>query len=194
MNFLAHVYLSGKDIPLAVGNLIADRVNGKNFKNFSPEIQKGILLHRKIDHFTDHHPAFKACVTKLFTTYRHYSRVIVDMYFDHYLAANWTQYHPQSLNEFSAEFYNTLAVYSETLPENIQKFTAALIRYNWFEAYGSVSGLQLILSQMEKRTRFPSKLGASTKELKENYTYFHTHFSHFMEDVIQYSNKEIKTL
>jgi acyl carrier protein phosphodiesterase len=194
MNFLAHVYLSGNNIPLAIGNLIADRVNGKSFKNFSPEIQKGILLHRKIDHFTDHHPAFKACVTKLFPTYRHYSRVIVDMYFDHYLAAYWTQYHPQSLKEFSSQFYSDLSLEAEKLPENIQKFTAALIRYDWFKAYASVSGLHLILSQMEMRTQYPSKLGASTKELKENYTYFHTHFSHFMDNVIAYSKKEIKTL
>ena len=83
MNFLAHVYLSGKNVPLAVGNLIADRVKGNTLDGFPPVIQKGILLHRKIDHFTDHHENFKACVQLLFPVYRHYSRVIVDMYFDH---------------------------------------------------------------------------------------------------------------
>ena len=194
MNFLAHVYLSGNNAPLAVGNLIADRVKGNDYNDFSPMIQKGIFLHRKIDYFTDHHSDFKACVTLLFPIYRHYSKVIVDMYFDHFLAANWNRYHPQSLSEFSSQFYIKLKEYSQELPENIQKFTAALVRYNWFEAYASITDLQLILLQMEKRTKFPSYLGASTDQLKENYTYFHCHFTSFMEEVILYSKTEIQTL
>ena len=43
MNFLAHVYLSEDNFSLAIGNLIADRVKGKDLTNFSPMIQKGIL-------------------------------------------------------------------------------------------------------------------------------------------------------
>ena len=56
MNFLAHVYLSGSNIPLAVGNLIADRVKGKNIELLAHEIQEGVLLHRAIDTYTDQHP------------------------------------------------------------------------------------------------------------------------------------------
>ena len=56
MNFLAHVYLSGSNIHLAVGNLIADRVKGKNIELLAPEIQEGVLLHRAIDTYTDQHP------------------------------------------------------------------------------------------------------------------------------------------
>ena len=101
MNFLAHVYLSGNNAPLAVGNLIADRVKGNDNNDFSPMIQKGIFLHRKIDYFTDHHSDFKACVTLLFPIYRHYSRVIVDMYYDHFLACHWKKFHPLPLNSFA---------------------------------------------------------------------------------------------
>jgi acyl carrier protein phosphodiesterase len=194
MNFLAHVYLSGKNVSLAIGNLIADRVKGNTLDEFPPMIQKGILLHRKIDHFTDHHENFKACVQLLFPVYRHYSRVIVDMYFDHFLAVHWEKYHPETLNAFSAEFYTHLKAHSKSLPDAIQKFTEALIRYNWFETYATPSGLELILTQMEKRTQFPSKLGSSIKELNENYTYFQSHFTHFMKAVIPYVNNEIKTL
>ena len=100
MNFLAHVYLLEDKFSLAVGNLIADRVKGKDLTNFSPMIQKGILLHRKIDAFTYHHPLFKECVSLLFRIYRHYSRVIIDMYFDHFLASNWNKYHSKNLKTF----------------------------------------------------------------------------------------------
>ena len=116
------------------------------------------------------------------------------MYFDHYLATNWEQYHSQPLCEFSSEFYDKIRGYFNILPDNIQKFLTALIRYNWFEAYSSIQGLQLILLQMEKRTQFTSKLGASTQELINNYTYFNSHFTEFMQEVILFSRNEIQTL
>ena len=194
MNFLAHVYLSEDNFSLAIGNLIADRVKGKDLTNFSPMIQKGILLHRKIDAFTDHHSLFKECVSILFPFYRHYSRVIIDMYFDHFLASNWDKYHSKNLKVFSNEFYDALKIESENFPKNIKNFSRTLIFYNWFDSYKTITGLELILAQMEQRTRFPSKLSASTKQLKENYTYFHNHFSSFMEEVIDFTKNEIKNL
>ena len=194
MYFLAHVYLSEDNFSLAVGNLIADRVKGKYLTDFSPMIQKGIILHRKIDAFTDLHPLFKECVSLLFPIYRHYSRVIIDMYFDHFLASNWDKYHSKNLKDFLNEFYDELKIESENFPENIKNFSKTLIFYNWFDSYKTITGLELILTQMEQRTRFPSKLSASTKELKENYTYFHNRFSSFMEEVIDFTKNEIKNL
>ena len=194
MNFLAHVYLSEDNFSLAVGNLIADRVKGKDLTNFSPMIQKGILLHRKIDTFTDHHPLFKECVSILFPIYRHYSRVIIDIYFDHFLASNWDKYNSKNLKVFSNEFYDALKIESVNFPENIKNFSRTLIFYNWFDSYKTITDLELILTQMAQRTRFPSKLSASKKQLKGNYTYFHNHFSSFMEEVIDFTKNEIKNL
>ena len=194
MNFLAHVYLSEDNFSLAVGNLIADRVKGKDLTNFSPMIQKGILLHRKIDTFTDHHPLFKECVSILFPIYRHYSRVIIDIYFDHFLASNWDKYNSKNLKVFSNEFYDALKIESVNFPENIKNFSRTLIFYNWFDSYKTITDLELILTQMEQRTRFLSKLSASKKQLKGNYTYFHNHFSSFMEEVIDFTKNEIKNL
>ena len=194
MNFLAHVYLSEDNFSLAIGNLIADRVKGKDLTNFSPMIQKGILLHRKIDAFTDHHSLFKECVSILFPFYRHYSRVIIDMYFDHFLASNWDKYHSKNLKVFSNEFYDALKIESENFPENIKNFSRKLIFYNWFDSYKTITDLELILTQMAQPTRFPSKLSASKKQLKGNYTYFHNHFSSFMEEVIDFTKNEIKNL
>ena len=55
MNYLAHAYLSGNDIPLSVGNFIADSVKGKKYLSYPAKIIRGILLHRAIDHYTDNH-------------------------------------------------------------------------------------------------------------------------------------------
>ena len=126
MNFLAHVYLSEDNFSLTIAN----RLKGKDLTNFSPMIQKGIILHRKIDVFTDNHPLFKECVLLLFPIYRHYSRVIVDMYFVHFLASNWNKYHSKDLKTFSNEFYDALKIESKNFPENLKNFSRALILYN----------------------------------------------------------------
>lgn len=194
MNFLAHVYLSGEDFEVALGNLIADRVKGKQIENYPLALQKGILLHRSIDYFTDSHPLFRASVSELFPVYRHYSRVIVDLYFDHFLAAHWEAYHTESLQQFSLEFYQKIKAYSIELPHSIQYFLEALVKYNWFEDYQTVKGLKAIMVQMDKRTRFDSNLAGSTIQLVEKYSYFQSQFLKFMPQVISFSKKKLAQL
>ena len=194
MNFLAHVYLSGDDFEVALGNLIADRVKGKQIELYPLKIQKGIKLHRSIDHFTDSHPLFRASVSVLFPEYRHYSRVIVDLYFDHFLAANWEAHHPQTLGEFSLEFYQNIQAYAVDLPDPINHFLGALVKYKWFEYYQTVEGLKTIMTQMDKRTRFDSNLAGSATQLVEKYSYFQSQFLKFMPQIISYSKQKLAQL
>ena len=58
MNFLAHSYLSGSDQKILVGNFIGDFVKGKQYENYDDSIQKGIILHREIDYYTDKHEVY----------------------------------------------------------------------------------------------------------------------------------------
>jgi len=194
VNFLAHVYLSGDHTELAIGNLIADRVKGKNMDWLPLEMQKGVLLHRAIDQFTDQHPLFKGCVSLLFPKYRHYSRVLVDMYFDHFLAVHWKQFHKIPLQDYANSFYQKLQEAAVDFPEPLQKFSNALILHNWFAQYQTISGLRMILKQMEQRTRFPSNLAASTKDLEENYSYFEGQFFEFMSALISFTKTKTITL
>ena len=92
MNFLAHIYLSGDNDLIKIGNFMADGIRGKQFENYHPEIQKGIILHRFIDTFTDAHPVFRQSTKKLHENYHHYAGVIVDVFYDHFLAKNWNLY------------------------------------------------------------------------------------------------------
>jgi acyl carrier protein phosphodiesterase len=194
VNFLAHVYLSRDDFEVALGNLIADQVKGKQIQHYPLKIQKGIQLHRSIDHFTDNHPLFRASVSALFPEYRHYSRVIVDLYFDHFLAANWGAHHCQTLGEFSFEFYQNIQAYPVDLPDPINHFLGALVKYNWFEYYQTVEGLKAIMTQMDKRTRFDSNLADSATQLVEKYSYFQSHFLKFMPQVILFSKQKLAQL
>lgn len=194
MNYLAHVYLSGSDKDLIIGNFIADHVKGKAYLDYPETIQKGILLHRKIDDFTDHHPLFKKNVTLLFPQFRHYSRVIVDMFFDHFLAAQWELYHPDPLEDFSRQFYLLMQEYSGSLPDKTKKILPILSKYNWFVAYQSLEGLEDILFQMSQRTRFPSNMSLAVLNLEKNYSNIALDFKVFFNELEDFVKREKENL
>ncbi|MEK9602975.1 MAG: acyl carrier protein phosphodiesterase [Flavobacteriaceae bacterium] len=183
MNYLAHVYLSGSDNELCIGNFIADHVKGKAYLNYPEGIQAGILLHRKIDHFTDNHQLFKKNVSLLFPQYRHYSRVIVDMFFDHLLAAQWKKYHPDSLEDFSHQFYSLMKRYEGHLPEKVKKMIPIISHHNWFLNYQTFDGLEKILFQMSQRIQFPCNMSLAITELKENYHEIISDFNTFFVEI-----------
>lgn len=194
MNYLAHVYLSGSDKDLIIGNFIADHVKGKAYLDYPETIQKGILLHRKIDDFTDHHPLFKKNITLLFPQFRHYSRVIVDMFFDHFLAAQWELYHPDPLEDFSRQFYLLMQEYSGSLPDKTKKILPILSKYNWFVAYQSLEGLEDILFQMSQRTRFPSNMSLAVLNLEKNYSNIALDFKVFFNELEDFVKREKENL
>ena len=108
MNYLAHIYLSENDEKVAIGNFISDSIRGKNYLNYPKEIQVGILLHREIDTFTDAHPIVRKSTKRLHKNYGHYAGVIVDVFYDHFLAKNWCHYSSVPLEVFIQNFYRPL--------------------------------------------------------------------------------------
>jgi len=108
MNFLAHIYLSGNNKNVTLGNFIADSIKGKKYQNFPKDIQTGILLHRAIDSYTDAHPVFKQSTKRLHKKYSHFSGVIVDIFYDHFLAKNWNDYSEIPLDTYTYNFYENL--------------------------------------------------------------------------------------
>ena len=189
MNYLAHIYLSGSNTHHALGNFIADDIKGLEWKKYPIKIQEGILLHRAIDSYTDKHALFKKHVSLLFPIYRHYSRVIVDMYYDHFLACYWKKFHPLPLNSFAENFYTTLENHLPLLPEVYEKRLPHIRKGNWFLKYASIDGLGQILWQMEQRTRFPSKLSDSISELKLHYSLLESDFLEFFPLLCGYCKK-----
>ncbi|HET8754192.1 MAG TPA: acyl carrier protein phosphodiesterase [Salinimicrobium sp.] len=194
MNFLAHIYLSGEDEELTIGNFIADSVKGKKLLNYSEGIKKGIVLHRAIDFYTDTHPIVRKSISRLFQTYGHYSGVIVDILYDHFLAANWKNYSEVPLEDFVDDFYKMLQKKFEILPEPIQQFLPYMIKDNWLVSYATIEGISTILYQMNERTRKKSKMNFAVIELEEHYEDFKTEFSSFFEELQLFSINKIRTL
>ena len=194
MNFLAHIYLSGDDQELTIGNFIADAVKGKKFTQFPEQIQKGITLHRKIDSYTDSHLIVKKSVSRLFPKYGHYSSVIVDILYDHYLAANWSEYSQIPLEIYVSNFYDLLQEYYEILPKRIQKFLPYMIQDNWLVSYATIPGIGRILYQMNHRTKNKSKMNFAIIELEQYYDEFEREFRSFFEELEIFTKNETRIL
>lgn len=190
MNFLAHIYLSGEDEDLKIGNFIADGIKGKRYLKYPPKIAKGIILHRAIDSYTDSHKIVHQSTKRLHENYGHYSGVIVDILYDHFLAKNWSNYCAQPLAEYVEDFYELLRENFTQLPARIQRMMPYMIADNWLLSYATVEGISKILVQMNVRTKGVSKMDKAVVELKEYYDEFEAEFTAFFDELIAYCEQK----
>ena len=194
MNFLAHIYLSGDNDLIKIGNFMADGIRGKQFETYPLEIQKGIILHRFIDTYTDAHPVFRKSTKRLHEKYHHYAGVIIDVFYDHFLAKNWKNYSDENLTDFTNRFYQSLRDNHDFLSERTKGMMPYMIEFNWLVSYQTVEGITRILTQMDSRTKNESKMRFSSKELIEYYTEFEQEFATFFEDLRIESRKKLELL
>lgn len=194
MNFLAHIYLSGGDKNITIGNFIADGIKGKDYLNYPPEIAKGILLHREIDTYTDAHPTVRLSTAKLHKNYGHYSGVIVDVLYDHFLAKNWKQYHDQPLADFVQDFYDLMRENSDKLTPRIQHMMPYMIADNWLLSYKTIKGIKKILWQMSSRIKPATPLDQSVNELQDHYGEFESEFTSYFDELILFTQQKLLEL
>ncbi len=191
MNFLSHLYLSGESEGLIIGNFIADSVKGSAFMNFPLEVQKGILLHRKIDTFTDTHHIVQKSKERLRPNYKKYASVIVDIYYDHFLATNWNDYSTVSLDDYTKNIYALIEEHKHTFPIKSQLFTKYMLEYNILSAYARLDGIERVLKGMARRTTFESNMDLAIHDLKEHYSSFEDEFRLFFPELQEYVNTQI---
>ena len=152
MNYLAHIYLSGENDQVKIGNFIADGIKGTKYKSYSREIQIGILLHRKIDWFSDNNNILRTSKRRLDDRYGHYKGVVIDIFYDHFLAKNWTNYSGIPLTIYTQSFYRLLQNNKEILPERIKYLMKYMIKDDWLTNYGNLRGIESVLIGMDRRT------------------------------------------
>ncbi|MGC3944214.1 MAG: ACP phosphodiesterase [Chryseolinea sp.] len=189
MNFLAHIYLSGANPRVMVGNFIGDFVKGKNLlQQFDEEVAFGIELHRSIDYYTDHHPVVKQSKNRLWSGYRHYAAVLIDVFYDHFLSRYWDDFSTTPLTQYSTNTYAVLKSFDEILPEGVRQLLPYMTRQNWLLNYGNFDGLQQTLNGMSRRASHNSKMERSLADLERNYDDFKTEFEQFFPELIQHCN------
>lgn len=190
MNYLAHMFLAGDDADSVIGNFIADHVKGEEINKYTKGIIAGIRMHRAVDEFTDNHPIVKLSIARLRPKFRKYSGVIVDMFYDHFLSADWNQYCKIDLDTFTAVRFEILLSHTEIMPHRAQYLLPFMIKNNWLKMYGTIEGLDRALTGMSKRTSFASQLEIASVELEKHYGRFKAEFEEFWPQLNDFTQKE----
>jgi acyl carrier protein phosphodiesterase len=177
MNFLAHAHLSGDDDDILFGNFIADAVKGRNgLLKYSEQIQNGIKLHRSIDSYTDSHEIFRRSLSMIRGNFGKFSGIVVDIYYDHFLAKNWSDYHHTKLEDFAAHVYKVLQHRFIILPGRTKRLLPFLVTQNWLVGYGDFNDLRHVFYGMDRRTGFKSGMTRAVDVLEENYQNLYNDF------------------
>lgn len=190
MNHLAHFFLSCENDDLLIGNFIADYIRNKEVINYSDEVQAGILLHRKIDSFTDTHSVVRQGTRRLRKYHGKYAPVILDILYDYILVRNWSLYSGQPLEDFTSYVYGILWNRMEKLPAKLQTRLPNMINDNWLIKYGTEAGLLFVFEKMDERTKFPSDFKSAIQHFKMDYHLYEEEFKQFFPKIIQYVEQE----
>ena len=194
MNFLAHSHLSGENRDILFGNFIADSVKGKAMNDFPNNIKNGILLHRKIDSFTDKHEIVKTSVRLLRPAYGKFSGVVVDIYYDHFLAVNWADYSSTNLKSFAKNVYLILGNNFSLLPARTKRMLPFLIAQNWLVGYSKFDSLERVFAGMDRRTNNISGMKDAVTQLKINYDELNLHFKEFYPQLQSFAKEQLQEL
>jgi acyl carrier protein phosphodiesterase len=192
VNFLTHLFLSGDAPGFLVGNLMGDFVKGRLDGRFPAGIKQGILLHREIDSFTGQNEHFLRSKRRLDHSFGHYRGVLVDLFYDHFLAANWEDYAGVPYSVFISDAWRVLNEHKEFLPDKLQRIIPFMFR-DWLPSYSDIGGIAAVLHKISRsRVKRANRLGEGAKALSRNYGGLYVDFQKFLPELIAFS--ESKTI
>lgn len=183
VNYLAHSYLSFGKNELIIGNFIADSMHGNNFSGLPAGVVKGIMLHRKIDSYTDSHPVYLSSKHRFRKEFDKYSGVLMDIMYDHFLAKNFEHYSSVPLQEYATGIYKLLQDNYEFLPENAKRFYGYMTERNILYHYSSLKGIETVLTHLSHRIRHRYELQLAMPILEREYEEIEAEFSVFFEEL-----------
>lgn len=194
MNYLAHLYLADATGTSLTGNFLGDFIKGRVAKaNLPPDFEAGVVLHRKIDVFTDAHPIVLKSRTRISKLRRRYAGIVIDMAYDHFLALNWTNYCDKSLAMFVQKFHSELESHFEQLPDSSKKIVPYLIQGSWLENYQSMAGISFGLNgisrRMNRRFNRENTLWDSSEEIVANFEGLQKDFCEFFPELIEHAKR-----
>ncbi|MEP6747773.1 MAG: ACP phosphodiesterase [Bacteroidota bacterium] len=194
MNYLAHAYLSFNKPEILVGNLVSDFVKGRKKFDYSPGIQKGIVLHREIDHFTDTHQATRDAKEIFRPHYRLYAGALTDVLYDHFLAIDKNEFTTESLLHFSENTYRLVDPFIDGLPEKFQKMFPYMRQQNWLNNYQYPWGIERSLAGVVRRSAYMTESETAFRLFEENYQHLQACYSRFFPAVKNFVLEQLATL
>jgi acyl carrier protein phosphodiesterase len=195
VNYLAHLYLSPPGEDALLGSLLGDFVKGPldsahSRARYGSEVMRAIVLHRRIDSFTDAHPVVRQSRCRISRERRRVAGIMIDIFYDHFLARYWDEFHPRSLAGFSSHFYQILLRRRRELPERLQHIAPSMADRDWLGSYASVDLVDRALNRISRRLRRSNALVGSAEELLRNYDTLERDFRQFIPDVVAFARDQ----
>ncbi|HYV90412.1 MAG TPA: ACP phosphodiesterase [Chitinophagales bacterium] len=186
MNHLAHLCLSRHSEKMMVGNFIADAVKGKKFLEYDKEISRGIVMHREIDTYTDSHEIVSHSKSFFRSRYGLFSSVLIDLFYDHFLAKNWSTYSKDSLAAFANHAYSVLEKYLSIMPDRNRMMFPYMQKENWLLNYAHLHGIQRSVYGMSRRIKNNPGIEHAHEELKLHYSELEQDFKTYFPQLINH--------
>jgi acyl carrier protein phosphodiesterase len=187
VNFLAHAFLSRATPALLIGGMLGDFVKGHEYEQrYSPAVRAGIHLHRRIDRFTDGHAVVHASRALISATRRRFAGILVDVFYDHFLARHWDRFCPEPLESFTARVYDTLWPHLGEFPERLQRILPWMRADDWLASYAEIESVDAALHGITRRfARYPraAVLADGVQELLAHYAAMERQFLEFFPEL-----------
>lgn len=187
MNFLAHLFLSGSDTDVIVGNFMGDAVKGRDLSRFGPGIERGLRLHRAIDSFTDTHPLVRQGRERLLAHAGRYSSVVMDLFLDHLLASDWSRFHAGSLPTFAQRMYRLLEANEHRMPERTRHMLPYMVSRDWLTSYAHLHGIGMALDGLSRRVPGGAGMRGAEQVLAKHLEAYRGEFLGFMPRIIAHT-------
>lgn len=189
MNYLAHLFLAGPDAESLIGNLAGDFVKGPIGHRFSPGIAEGIRNHRRIDAFTDSHPAVAEFRRVLVPEHGHYARIISDVFFDHFLIRGWERHTDEPFPVFLQRVFETMDSYERELPGSLGAVYPRMRDGRWFQSYAGEEGIFQALQNLSYRLSRRPHLELAARHLTDSRHQLEPLFHRFFPEVMAISSR-----
>lgn len=191
MNYLGHIFLSGKDEELLIGNFIGDYIKGNQFLKYPPKIREGIILHRTIDFYTDHNKKWQQIREILRPVYSRYSGVVSDVLCDHILAKHWNSFSKLRLDRYTKWVHAVLLMNYQYLPDDVKGFLPFLIQHKRLQSYSSIYKTIDALKIMAKNTSLPDNTQKLNGLLISEYNKIEHYALSFIHEISNFVNPKL---
>lgn len=188
MNYLAHAFLAGALPADRVGGIMGDFVKGVLPAGLPADLAAGVRLHRQIDVFADTHPTFMRSRQRVSAERRRFAGVMVDMFYDHFLARHWETFGEGSLESFAADTYRIMAARAAELPPRLLELLPRMRTTDWLSSYRSADAIELALDRMSGRLRRENVLLGGGVELFHAYDDLEIDFFEFIKDAQDFAD------
>jgi acyl carrier protein phosphodiesterase len=192
VNYLAHVFLSRETPEAILGALYGDFVKGAPEPAHSSAIRAAIALHRAIDRFTDAHRLTCASRALVSPARRRFAPILIDVFYDHFLARRWHEYCDLPLATFARQVYDVLLTHYAQLPARLQFVAPRMAAHDWFGAYAGLDGMDAAVNGIARRLARHARAAAlhgGVEELRDNYDALDEHFRAFFPELVRFADE-----